>query len=80
MWGGEGKDEGDEGGSRWWRLRVGWKGERGYERQWKLQTVKGLEHRVVAPLDRVSVEEELRGSVPEDLVGWELEKDLGIRS
>jgi hypothetical protein len=39
-----------------------------------------LEDGVVAPLDRVSVEEELRGGVPEDLIGWELEKDLCIRS
>lgn len=46
---------------------------------WRVPTVKGLKDWIVAPLHRVSVEEELRGGVPEDLIGRELKEDLCIR-
>lgn len=45
---------------------------------WRVQTVQGLEDWIVAPLHWVSVEEELRGRVPEDPIWWKLEEDLRI--
>lgn len=81
--GGVGACGGSEDGGRGYKAGAG---ESGYGKgrgreggRWRGRTVERLKNRIVPPLNGVGVEEKLRGCIPEDLVGWELEEDLCIR-